>query len=247
MTEVFKEDANAFPFVVGAQTIWASKLFDASAAQLAAGHGSLSFRMAAREVGSGFGLITDSAGIAQVTKGQELDEAQERNVKIFAALVNTGLAIPQNWHWPIVAGVAGAWTGLIEDAAKGQAAEESARKANSTVDETEFLMHQLAAQALLNHGVFGSADPPAKTHPWASLSDLRPGDDPREAPNNFLKDDGKTLLTREEMLASRDADGNTVAYEAYLRWLNEGPAGETWADVQSKLEIGYIKSFRKFR
>ena len=246
MKEVFKNDPKALPIVAGAQTIWAGRLFDASAARIAAGEGPLRFQEAAHEVGAGFGLITDAAGIARISKGQELDDMQERGVKVFAALVNTGLSIPQQWHWPIAAGVVGSWTGLIEDAAKGKAAEKAVEEANGTVEETRFLVHQLAAQALLNHGLFGSADPPAKTHPWASLSDLRPGGDPRKAPNNFLKEDGKTLLTRGEMLATRDADGNAVAYQGYQRWLNEGLAGETWVAVKSSLNIGFLTGFSQF-
>ena len=247
MKEIFKEDPRAFPLIVGAQTIWANQLFDSSAARMASGQGSADFKAAAQEVGSGFGFIVDAAGVAHIEKGQELDEAQEHKVKILAALVNTGLAIPQHGSWPILAGTTGAWTSLIEDAAKGKAAEKAAKQANGTASETRFLVHQLAAQALLNHGLFGSADPPAKTHPWASLSDLRPGDDPRKAPNNFLKEDGKTLLTREQMLESRDADGNPVAFDAYRRWLNEGLAGEKWSDIKSKLDVGYTNGFNTFR
>src|SRR5690606_18763537 len=80
MKEVFKEDPNAFPLVIGAQTIWANLLFDSSAARISSGGSSADFKAAAHEIGSGFGFITDAAGIAHIEKGQELDEAQERKV-----------------------------------------------------------------------------------------------------------------------------------------------------------------------
>jgi hypothetical protein len=248
MKEVFQADPKAFAMVSGAQTIWARMLLGASAAELADGRGSVAFKAAARELGAGFGFITSAAGVATIAAGKELDERQNNAVKIVIALVNSGLSIPQHAGWPIVAGTTSSWTGVIENALETEASTEKAvRKANGTAAEIEFLVHQLAAQSLLDHGLFGSADPPAKTHPWASLSDLRPGDDPRKAPNNFLKEDGTTLLTRAEMLASRDADGNPVAYDAYRRWLYEGLAGKTWSEVEAALSSGYQKGFRKFQ
>jgi hypothetical protein len=246
MTQVFKEDKNGFLLVAGAQTVWANKLLDAGAARIAAGQGTATLSATAQQIGSGFGLITDAAGLAKLQKGQELDEAQQRNAQILLAVVNTGLAIPEKAAWPIAAGAVAAWTSFLEDSAKGTAAQKAVVDANVAVTETRTLVHQLGAQALLNHGLFGSADPPDKTHPWASLSDLRPGDDPRRAPNNFLKDDGKTLLTREELLAITDARGNPVAWDAYRKWAYEGLAGETWQDVQSRLSEGFTQGFGQY-
>lgn len=243
MKEAFKEDGNAFGVVSAAQTAWASKLFDQGAGQLAAEHGTGSLNTAANEVGAGFGLITDAAGLAGIEKGQELDETQKRNMKILMAVINTGLAIPQAAGWPIGAGAVGAWTGMIEDSVGGNAEKDAIFAANATVDQTQFLVHQLAAQAMFNHGLFGSADPPAKSHPWASLTDLEPGDDPRKAPNNFLKEDGKTLMTMEEMLA-----GDGRRYDAYRNWLYLRPEDNPWLslEVQNKLDAAYKHGFQQY-
>src|SRR5690606_1154188 len=125
MKEVFKSDRDAFLLVSGAQTVWANKLLDASATRMADGQGSKAFSAAAQEIGAGFGFIADAAGLARIKEGQELDEAQQRNLKLLMALANTGLAIPQSAGWPIVAGMAGAWTGVIEDSVKGNTAEKA--------------------------------------------------------------------------------------------------------------------------
>lgn len=247
MKEVFKQDSDAFKVVSAAQTVWASKLFDAAAARVAAGESSEVFTVAAEEIGTGFGFISDAASVAAIQEGQELDEAQERNVKIISAVVNSGLAIPQNAAWPIVAGWSGAWSGLIEDSLKGDNKEKSIEKANSTADEIHLLVRQLAVQAMLNHHLFGPHDPPGKHHPWASLSGLEKGDDPRKAPNNFLKEDGKTLLTLKEMLESKGEGGRGAAYDAYRRWLDAGLAGKAWGDVRRALDSAYSQGFAKFR
>ncbi|MEV5407548.1 DUF6571 family protein [Thermopolyspora sp. NPDC052614] len=247
MAEVFKEDPKGFALVAGTQTIWASKLLDASAARMAAGKGSEHFYDAAHGIAAGFGFITDAAGLARIEQGQELDEAQERNAKVLAALVNTGLAIPQHAGWPIAAGVVSAWTGIFEEAFKGVEAKKATTDANTRANETHFLVEQLAAQAMLKRGLFGQAEPPDKHHPWASLSDLPPGSDPRKAPNNFLKEDGKTLMTREEMLATKDADGNPVAYDAYRKWIYDGPAGKEWSTVRSQIDSAFLKGFNRYQ
>jgi hypothetical protein len=95
---------------------------------------------------------------------------------------------------------------------------------------------------MFDHGLFGSADPPAKTHPWASLTDLKPGTDPREAPNNFLKDDGETLMTFEEMMKSGQRP-----YDAYKRWLRR-PDDNPWVDlgVQQSIDSAFINGFPDF-
>ncbi|WP_344449089.1 DUF6571 family protein [Acrocarpospora macrocephala] len=247
MERAFQDDEKAFLAVVGAETIWANKLIDHSASETAASGNVRLFNISASAVGEGFGFITSAAGIADIREGQERDEAQQRLLKLLMALVNTGLAIPQTAGWPITAGVTGAWTGLIEDAAKGNARDEAVAVANTSVEESRFLIHQLAVQAMLNHGLFGSADPPAKTHPWGSLSDLQPGQDPRTAPNNFLKDDGKTLMTLQEMLAATNAGGTPVAYDEYRMWVYHNDSSRTWLDIKRDLDIGFSGGFAKFQ
>ena len=113
--------------------------------------------------------------------------------------------------------------------------------------DTNLLVHQLAAQAMLNHGLFGPSDPPGKNHPWSSLSNLRPSDDPRKSPNNFLGEDGKTLLTPDALLTRKDEGGNPIAWDAYRRWLYDGPAGELWARVRTDLDSSFEKGFSKYR
>lgn len=244
MQETFKEDGKAFGVVTAAQTAWSGKLFDHGAGELAAKHGTGSMHNAAIEVGAGFGLITDAAGLAGIEKGRELDEAQKRNMKILMAVVNTGLAFPQAGGWPVGASVVGSWTGMIEESVKGSAEKEAVFNANNAQEQTRFLVHQLGAQAMLNHGIFGSADPPAKSHPWASLTGLEPGNNPRSAPNNFLKEDGKTLMTIEEMTAVGDH-----RYNAYRTWLYRRPEDNPWLslDVQTKLDSGFNNGFAQYR
>ncbi|MEV4833383.1 hypothetical protein AB0K05_02600 [Nonomuraea sp. NPDC049486] len=244
MQEAFKEDEKAFGVVTSAQTAWSDRLLNHGAGQVAAGQGADSLNTAGLEIGAGFGLITDAAGLARIEKGHELDETQKRNMKILMAVVNTGLAIPQAGSWPIGASVTGAWTGMIEDAVQGNARKEAVFAANSTVEQTRFLVHQLTAQAMFDHGLFGAADPPAKTHPWASLSDVEPGDDPRSAPNNFLKPDGKTLMSFDEMSA-----GDGRRYDAYHTWLYKRPEDNPWKTlgVQTALDDGYTTGFVRYQ
>lgn len=244
MQEAFKKDEKAFGVVTSAQTAWSDRLLNHGAGQVAAGQGADSLNTAGLEIGAGFGLITDAAGLARIEKGHELDETQKRNMKILMAVVNTGLAIPQAGAWPIGASATGAWTGMIEDAVQGNARKEAVFAANSTVEQTRFLVHQLTAQAMFNHGLFGATDPPAKTHPWASLSDVEPGDDPRSAPNNFLKPDGKTLMSFDEMSA-----GDGRRYDAYHTWLYKRPEDNPWKTlgVQTALDDGYTTGFVRYQ
>jgi hypothetical protein len=242
MQNVFNKDAQAFKFVMSAQSVWSDQLFDHGAAKLAANQGKSTMNTAVLEAGAGFGMLAHAAGIAKIEAGRELDEAQKRNVKVFIAIINTGLAIPQKAAWPITAGVVGSWGGVLEDAVKGTAAKEAAASANFASAQTRELVAQLAAQSMFDHGLFGSADPPAKTHPWASLTDLKPGTDPREAPNNFLKDDGETLMTFEEMMKSGQRP-----YDAYKRWLRR-PDDNPWVDlgVQQSIDSAFINGFPDF-
>ena len=86
---------------------------------MTAGRGDDALLTNAKQAGAGFGMITDAAGLAKIEEGKELDEAQQRNMKVLMAVVNTGLAIPQAGAGPFTAGAVGAWTGMIEDAPKG--------------------------------------------------------------------------------------------------------------------------------
>ncbi|GIH73362.1 hypothetical protein Mth01_56150 [Sphaerimonospora thailandensis] len=242
MKETFV-DAKAFTTVMAAQTAYAGRLLDHGAAQMAAGQGDRVFVANAGWIGAGFGFIADAAGLAKIEQGKELDEAQQRNMKILTATLNTGLAIPQSGAWPITAGVVGAWTGLIEDSVKGDAEDKARDEANSAVRQTHDLIQDLTAQAMLKHGLFGSADPPAPTHPWASLQDLKKGDDPRDNPRNFLKDDGRTLMTRDEMIDETTSGNQEKRLEAYKRWIHGGLAGERWDRLRDRLDHGFSDGF----
>ncbi|MFI7694192.1 hypothetical protein ACIBQ6_34375 [Nonomuraea sp. NPDC049655] len=242
MEEAFKADNKALALVTAAQTAWASRLFDHSVGVLAAEHGTGSLSNAAQEAGAGFGLIMDAGNIAKIDLAKDMDETQQRNVQAFLAIVNTGLAFPQKAAWPIGAGILGAWTGMIEDSVKGTAEKAAVFEANTTVEQTRALLHQLGAQAMLNHDLFGSSNPPAKTHPWASLSDLRPGDDPLKAPNNFLDKNGQ-LMTPAEM-----SEGTGKRLNAYQTWLYRQTQNNPWLDlgVQSRLDEGFNTGISRY-
>ncbi|GAT65365.1 hypothetical protein PS9374_00998 [Planomonospora sphaerica] len=247
MKEAFK-DSEAFALVTSAQTAFSGWLLDHAAAEMAVGRGDGALLTNARRIGAGFGLITDTAELLNIEEGKELDEAQKRNMKVLLAAVNTGLAFPQTGAWPILSGVTGSWTGLLEDIVKGDAESNAREAANTTVDRTRNLVHDLTAQAMLKHGLFGPAEPAASTHPWASLEDMRKGDDPRRNPNNFLKDDGRALMSREEMIdetAANDIDKDR-RFEAYQRWLYEGPSGRPWREVEDRLDQGFSNGFTQY-
>ncbi len=249
MREAFA-DVHAFTPVLLAQTAFTGRLLDHGAAQIAAGHGDGTLKTNAQRGGAGFGMITDAAGLAKIEEGKALDEVQQLKMKVFTGVVNTGLAIPQKGGWPITAGVIGAWTGLIEDVFKGDGGAETKarREANAAVDQTRTLVHDLTVQAMLNHGLFGSADPAAPTHPWASLEGLRTGDDPRDNPNNFLKDDGRTLMTKEEMIdkTATNSTDESRRLDAYDRWLYEGPSGDLWHDIELRLNQSFSDGFAQY-
>ncbi|WP_433500689.1 hypothetical protein ACQP1K_10500 [Sphaerimonospora sp. CA-214678] len=247
MREAFV-DAHAFAPVLAAQTAFSGRLLDYGAAEMAAGHGDNALLTNAKGIGAGFGLITDAAGLAEIEAGKELDEAQQRNMKILTATLNMGLAFPQSGAWPITAGVVGAWTGLIEDIAKGDAESKARIDANAAADRTRSLLHDLTAQAMLKHGLFGSADPASSTHPWATLEGMNKGDDPRANPNNFLKNDGRTLMTKDEMIdntATNSVD-KYRRFEAYERWLHEGPSGTPWRNIEDRLDMGFGNGFSQY-
>ncbi|WP_440067224.1 hypothetical protein [Streptosporangium sp. OZ121] len=251
LRQVMKEaftDTKAFAPVLAAQTAFTGLLLNHGAAEMAAGRGSETFLTNAKVVGAGFGMITDAAGLAKIEEGKDLDEAQKRNMKMLIAGVNTGLALPQSGTWPITTGVIGAWTGMAEEIAKGREEDNARVDANAAVDKTRGLVHDLAAQAMLKNGLFGSAEPAARNHPWATLEGLEKGDDPRDSPNNFLKDDGRTLMTMDEMI-DKTATNSTDKYrrvEAYDRWLYGGPAGKPWLDVESRLHQGFTNGFAQY-
>jgi hypothetical protein len=246
MQEAFAAEG-AFAPVLAAQTGQAKRLLDHGASEMAIGQGSKTLMANAQQIGAGFGLITDAAGLAKIQEAKDLDEAQERNAKLLMAAVNSGLAFPQAGSWPIAAGVMGAWTGLIEDSFKGDAEMKARGEANTSVDRTRTLLYDLTAQAMLKHGLFGSADPAAKTHPWASLEGLRDGDDPRDNANNFLKEDGRTLMTMDEMI-DKTATNSTDKYrrvDAFDRWLHR-EAGKPWLDVKLPLSQSFSDGFTQY-
>ncbi|MEU8201512.1 hypothetical protein [Streptosporangium sp. NPDC049046] len=248
LRQVMKEtftDSKAFAPVLAAQTAFTSLLLNHGATEMAAGRGDKKFLTNAMVIGTGFGMITDAAGLAKIKEGKDLDEAQQRNMKIFLAAVNTGLAIPQQGAWPVAAGVIGAWSGVVEEIAKGKAQDNATIEANDVVNKTRRLVHDLTVQAMLKNGLFGSVEPAGQNHPWASLEGLKKGDDPRDNPNNFLKDDGQTLMTRDEMTDKTatnitDKDRRINAYE---HWLDQGLAGKPWVDVKIRLNQGFTDGF----
>jgi hypothetical protein len=246
MEDAFKHDPKALAAVTAAQTAWSRNLLDHGAAQAAEGKGTDALIANAKEAGAGFGLITDASGLATIQKGKDLDEAQERNIKITMAAVNTGLAIPQTAAWAITASALGSWTSLIEDAAKTEKNQNRAvYDANTAMDKTKFLLDQLAADAMLKHGLFGKGEPAATTHPWGSLEGLGKGEDPRKSPNNFLKDDGESLMTLGEMAPYEDDIQPRL--DAYEKWLYDDGAGKRWKEVADELDKGYEAGFSEFK
>ncbi|MEU9837283.1 hypothetical protein AB0D67_37600 [Streptosporangium sp. NPDC048047] len=246
MKEAFA-DSGAFSPVIAAQTGFSRWLIDHGAAQIANGRGSDTLLGNAEQIGAGFGIIADAAGLAKIDKGKDLDEAQKLNAKILAAAVDTGLAFPQKAAWPIVTGVITSWTGMLEEAVKGNAESRARSDANATVEQTRILLHDLTVQAMLKHGLFGSVDPPGKNHPWASLEGLKKGDSPLENPNNFLNEDGRTLMSKDEMINKSAAGGagDDQRFGAYRRWLREG-SGEVWRGVKGPLDQAFSESFGQY-
>ncbi|MFG1863819.1 hypothetical protein [Microbispora bryophytorum] len=248
MQEAFV-DSSAFTPIIAAQAAFSSLAIDYGTAEKMAGRGDQVLMTNAKRIGAGFALITDAAGLAKIEKGAELDKTRQRNAKVLTAVVNTWLAIPQAGIWPVSSGVVGAWTGLIEDGFEGEAESNARSDANIAVNQTRTLLHDLTAQAMLKHGLFGTAESPAKTHPWESLEGLNKGDDPRANPNNFLEDDGQTLMSRNEMIRKGAANGtdNDQRLQAYERWLHEGPAGKTWQEVEDRLDLGFKSGFSQYQ
>ncbi|WP_327046011.1 hypothetical protein OG320_30785 [Microbispora sp. NBC_01189] len=242
-------DPHAFSTIMTAQTAFAKKLLDHGAAIMAHSRRDETLSTQIQWIGSGFGLITDTAGLAKIAQGKGLDEAQEKNMKILTALANTGLAIPQAGVWSIVAGIAGAWTGRIEDSAKGDFEDRAFTEANYTVETTRDLLRDLTVQAMLKHELFGPADPPGPNHPWSSLKNLKSGDDPSDNPNNFLKD-GRTLMTRDEMV-DKTAGGAIVdehRLDAYRRWLRDkNLIGSRWSEFLDSLDSSYSQAFSEYK
>ncbi|MFF4415866.1 hypothetical protein ACFYY8_25335 [Streptosporangium sp. NPDC001559] len=241
-------DPKAFTPVLAAQTLFSKQLLEHGATEMAGGRGETVFKASAKRIGAGFGIIIDAAGLAKIEEGKKLDEKQERNMKTLAAVVNMGLAFPQSKLGSITAGVIGAWTWRIEDDLKGDAETKARGEANAAVDQSRTLVRDLAAQAMLKHGLFGSAEPAAKTHPWASLEGLSKGESPRDSPNNFLRSDGRTLMTVSEMV-DKTATNSTDMYrrvEAYDRWLNSGLSGKQWQDIEDRLDQGFSDAFAQY-
>ncbi|TDC07679.1 hypothetical protein E1267_12710 [Nonomuraea longispora] len=240
MRDAFKHDPKALAAVAAAQTAWGKKLLDHGAARTAETGDPRHLLINATEAGAGFGLITEASGLAKIKQGQELDAAQERNMKVFMAVVNTGLGIPQAAAAAITAATLGSWTSMIEDAAKTNKNTEKAKyDANVAENKAQFLLDQIAADAMLRHGLFGKSDPPDKTHPWASLPGREKGENPRDSRFNFLKDDGNSLMTRKEMAPH---DGNShPRLQAYETWLEDALAGKRWEKIDEALTSGYNK------
>jgi hypothetical protein len=85
--------------------------------------------------------------------------------------------------------------------------------------------------------LFGKSDPASPTHPWSSLQEAAKGDDPRKSPNNFLKEDGNSLMSQHEMAPySGDIQPRL---DAYNRWLYDGLAGKAWNQVRDEARAGF--------
>ncbi|MEV4078741.1 hypothetical protein AB0J43_00420 [Nonomuraea fuscirosea] len=237
MSHAFQNDPKAMATLTSAQAAWSKKIMDHGAAQAAAGNGREALLANTREAGAGLGLIAYASGIANIKDGQDMDEAQERNMKLFMAAASTILGIPQAAPWAIAANTLGAWSGIIEETAKTEKNRNNAvDEANSGMDHAKLLTEQLAIDAMLRHGLFGKSDPPDPTHPWSSLQDVEKGGDPRKSPNNFLKDNGTSLMTPKEMAPY---EGDTQPrMDAYNRWQREGFAGEEWKELRKEARGG---------
>ncbi|MFF4988931.1 DUF6571 family protein [Streptosporangium saharense] len=245
MKETFS-DPKALATVLFTQKEYSRLIIDHGAAEKSAGRGDGALLTNVKQAGSGFGLIADAAGLAKIKEGKDLDEKQQQNMKVLSMVINSGLALPQEGVAAITSGVISQWTGVLENIFKGNAEDKARDEANSAVDQTRRLMNDLTVRSMLERGLFGSAD--SKTHPWASLEGLKKGDDPRENPNNFLKDDGRTLMSRDEMI-NKDATNSTDKYrrvEAYERWLYGGLSGKPWTDISNPLDIGFSTGFAQY-
>ncbi|MEV6987211.1 hypothetical protein AB0M95_38955 [Sphaerisporangium sp. NPDC051017] len=250
LNEVMKQaftDEKAFGIVLAAETVWAGRLLDRAAAQAATGKGDDALFVSVKQVAAGFALLRDAAGLAEIEQGKDMDEATARNMKILAGFADMGLALPQKEAVARLSGVIGAWTGFLEEMNKGHAEDRARVKADQSLDLTRSFVRDLAAQAMLKHGLFGAAEPSARTHPWATLEGLKKGDDPRHNPNNFLKKDGRTLMTRDEMI-DKNASNTTDMYrrmEAYERWLYQGPSGRLWRELENQLDVSFTGGLRR--
>ncbi|MCA2180925.1 hypothetical protein LDL08_32570 [Nonomuraea glycinis] len=220
MEEAFEEDPKTVSTLMAAQTVWSKRLLDHNAAS--GDH--KSFVAAAKEVGAGFGLVTDATGLARMAEGQKLDEAQERKMKEIMAVVNTGLAIPQKAGWPIAAGVVGSWSSLIEDSAKTEVNKNQATyEANVAKARSEFLATQLVAQAMFDHGLFAQET-------RRSLS--------------FLKADG-TLMTLGEMTPENATQH--PHFDAYEQWAEDDHEGTIWKKAKEELVDAYGRAFSEHK
>ncbi|MFG2078003.1 hypothetical protein [Nonomuraea maritima] len=220
MAEAFEDDPDSVVTLMAAQTVWSQRLLDHNAAS----GDRDAFVAAAKQVGAGFGLVTDATGLAGIAKGEELDEAQERKVKAVMAVVNTGLAIPQTAGWPVTAGVVGAWTGLVEDSAKTELNKDDATyEANRTKTRSEFLATQLIAQAMFDHGLFGEEG---------------------RRPLSFRKPDGSLMtlgeMTPEGAIAHRD-------FDRYENWIADDHRGTVWKQSKEGLISAYDRAFSEYK
>ncbi|MCK2214763.1 hypothetical protein MF672_013305 [Actinomadura sp. ATCC 31491] len=220
MKEAFEEDPETVGTLMAAQTVWSKR----SLGHTAATGDAERFMTAVKETGAGFGLITDATGLAAVARGQELDEAQERKMKEFMMVVNSGLAIPQQGAWPIGVGVVGAWNSLLEDSAHTDVnTNQATYDANTTKARSKFLATQLVAQAMFDHNLF-------KKDTRRSLS--------------FLKPDG-SLMTLAEM--TPEGTVQHPDFEAYEQWADDDHKGTIWKDAKDKLNDAYQGGFSEHK
>lgn len=219
MKEAFDTDPRTVSTLMAAQTLWAHRLLGHNAA----GGDEKRLVTAAQEVGAGFGLITDATGLARIAQGERLDEAHESKMKAIMAVVNTGMAIPQQGGWPITAQLVGSWTGVMEDGVKTEVNKNRATyEANTAVAQSEFLATQLLVQAMFDHGLFGP--------------DARRSVD-------FFKPDG-ALMTLAEMTPENAVKHDQ--YDEYEEWVRDDHEGTVWKQTKDELLKAYVRGFGQY-
>lgn len=195
LTQELFTDPGALGVYLAAQTEYAGRLLDHSAAKAAAARDAGGVVTDARTVGAAFGMLTDAVQLPRIRMAKSEDSERAR--------------------------------------------QEAVDEANESADRMRNLAHWLTARAMLRHGLFGPADPPARTHPWGSLPGLKKGEDPRDNPYNFVEDDGRTLMPLDRMIRETTADARLLRYQGYQRWLYDRLAGDDWFDIEQALDGGF--------
>ncbi|NRQ36640.1 hypothetical protein HII36_33110 [Nonomuraea sp. NN258] len=97
------------------------------------------------------------------------------------------------------------------------------QKAEATLDTTKYLFRDLAADAMMRHGLFGSEEPPREPHPHAYENYAK------GSPGDFMKN-GR-IIPRTWMTPEQDY--------AYREWLKESSAMRAFSGVDKAVEDGF--------